>query len=274
MTLKFLFPYWGSEKQTASSLFEFTRINDFDGIEINLPNDEKFITDFNNHLDLEREGNSNFICVLQQVFGSKKESPIDYLSKVLNKLNSLFAYQPEFINSHTGKDHYSFDDNCRIIDAIENAAAQNNVPVYHEIHRGRFTFHSAVTLKYLEKFPNLKLVGDFSHWCVVSESLLEDQEEIIKLVVPHIAHLHARVGTEQASQVTNPFAPEWADHLDRFTKIWTDTLSFHKALDSFTVTPEFGPFPYMPQEPFTKLPLANQLELNLKMKDHLKLQLR
>ena len=36
-----------------------------------------------------------------------------------------------------------------------------------------------------------------------------------------------------------------------------------------TITPEFGPFPYMPQEPFTKKPLSNQWEINLQMKNYL-----
>ena len=36
-----------------------------------------------------------------------------------------------------------------------------------------------------------------------------------------------------------------------------------------TITPEFGPFPYMPQEPFTRKPLSNQWEINLQMKNYL-----
>ena len=44
-------------------------------------------------------------------------------------------------------------------------------------------------------------------------------------------------------------------------------------MQSYTITPEFGPFPYMPQEPFSKEPLANQKEINIKMRDYLKTRL-
>ena len=109
---------------------------------------------------------------------------------------------------------------------------------------------------------------------MVSESLLEDQEEAIQKAIPHVLHLHARVATEQASQVNNPFAPEWANHLERFTNIWQNVVSYHKDKEQFSITPEFGPFPYMPQEPFTQKPLSNQEGINTKMRDYLKTHLQ
>jgi len=274
MVIKYLCPYWGSEALQPEAFLQYVKENGYDGIEINVPKDAIFETAFYNALHKARTENPNFICGVQQVFGVKKESPREYLNRVLGRLESMVHYRPNFINSHTGKDHYSFEANCMIIDAIEEFSERTGIPVYHEIHRGRFTFHSQSTLRYLETFPDLKFVGDFSHWCVVSESLLQDQEEAIKKVIPNIAHLHARVATEQASQVNDPFAPEWSHHLDRFTQFWKDTVAHHRSKSNrFTITPEFGPFPYMPQEPFTEKPLANQKEVNLKMKAYLKTQL-
>ncbi len=274
MQIKYLCPFWGSEALQPKAFLEYIKENGYDGIEMNIPKDAIFETQFYDVLNEARKDNPEFICGLQQVFGVKKETPREYLSKVLERLESMVHYKPEFFNSHTGKDHYSFEDNCMIIDAIEEFSAKRGIPVYHEIHRGRFTFHSQATLRYLEVFPDLKFVGDFSHWCVVSESLLKDQEEAIQKVIPHVAHLHARVATEQASQVNNPFAPEWSTHLERFTNIWKDTVGYFKGKTSqFSITPEFGPFPYMPQAPFTQEPLSNQREINVKMKDYLKTQL-
>nr|WP_299521306.1 sugar phosphate isomerase/epimerase [Winogradskyella sp.] len=274
MELKFLYPYWGSEDLQAVSFFEFVEANAFDGIEINIPKNAVFETEFYDTLNQKRRENPNFICVLQQVIGIQSETPKSSLSSIIKRLEDLVHYQPNFINSHTGRDYFSFDDNCRIIEAIENFSAQKGIPVYHEIHRGRFTFHSRTTLQYLEKFPQLKLVGDLSHWCVVSESQLQNQDDIISAVIPHIQHLHARVGFEQAPQVNNPFAPEWEPYLQKFTKWWKAILTCHENKERFTITPEFGPYPYMPQQPFTKEPLADQNELNLKMKDYLKAMLQ
>lgn len=272
--IKYLYPHWGSESLRLNDFFEVVNSNQFSGIEINIPEKETFKAQFHKELDLQRQKNTNFILVAQQVFGVVKETPQEYMQKVLKRLESLIDFQPTFINSHTGKDHYSFDDNCRIIEAIENFSLNENIPVYHEIHRGRFTFHSATTLNYLEKFPNLKLVGDLSHWCVVSESMLQDQDKILHRVGSHIYHLHARVGFEQAPQVNNPFAPEWDSYLNQFITWWKQIIEIHYETDAFTITPEFGPFPYMPQKPFSKEPLSIQADVNIQLVNYLKEKIR
>ena len=273
MVLKFLLPFWGNETLKPSDFFNLIKSNGFDGVEINIPKNSIFETQFYNVLDTERKNDPDFICVLQQVIGVEVETPDSYLFKVMRRLENMIHYRPHFINSHTGRDYFSFDDNCRIIEAIESFSVKNNIPIYHEIHRGRFTFHALTTLQYLEKFPNLKLVGDLSHWCVVSESMLQNQGDIILHVLPHIQHLHARVGFEQAPQVNNPFAPEWESYLQQFTLWWNTILEYHSTRPQYTITPEYGPHPYMPLQPFTKKPLADQNELNLKMKDYLKTHL-
>lgn len=273
MQVNYLYPFWGSESFTAKEFFQTVKQNQFEGIEINIPENKNFITQFHQELELQRKYDSDFLLVTQQVLGVLKESPEDYINRVLRRLNTLVNYQPSFINSHTGKDHYSFDANCKIIEAIENFSTQHQIPIYHEIHRGRFTFHSATTLNYLEKFPNLKLVGDLSHWCVVSESMLLDQTEILNEIMPYIQHIHARVGFEQAPQVNHPFAPEWESHLNQFLIWWKQIIETHKTEKNFSITPEFGPFPYMPQAPYSQKPLSNQTELNVQLRKYLKQRL-
>lgn len=149
--------------------------------------------------------------------------------------------------------------------------AETNIPIFHETHRGRFSFHAPTLLPYLEKFPNLKLVGDFSHFCVVSESLLQGQEEMLEKIIPHIAHIHARVGSEQAPQVSDPSAPEWKTHLQCFTNWWQQILENGKknGISEMSITPEFGAVPYLPVLPFTQQPIANQWDNNLFMKEYL-----
>lgn len=274
MHIKYLYPFWGSETFTAHEFFQTVNRYQFDGVEINLPEDKAFKNQFLKELELQKRKHLGFVLVAQQVLGIAKETPQEYLDRALKRLNDLKDIQPDFINSHTGKDYYGFDENCKIIEAIENFSEQKNIPVYHEIHRGRFTFHSTTTLQYLEKFPNLKLVGDLSHWCVVSESMMQDQEETLHKVMPHIYHLHARIGFEQTPQVNNPFAIEWESYLSQFTNWWKQIIERHRGKDGFTITPEFGPFPYMPQKPFSREPLANQTEINVQMFNYLKAKLR
>ncbi|MEM9680313.1 MAG: sugar phosphate isomerase/epimerase [Bacteroidota bacterium] len=270
MHLKYLYPHWGSEALSCQAFFDVMEQEGFDGIEINMPKDPSFQNQLFNLVDEKRSVDPNFVVMAQQVLGLQSETPEAYLSRVLERLEMISQAQPDVINSHTGKDHYSFSDNCKIIEAVEEFSLRKGIPVYHEIHRGRFTFHSTTTLQYLDVFPQLKFVGDFSHWCVVSESLLQDQEDTIASIMPHLYHIHARVGTEQASQVNHPFAPEWQSHLDRFTQLWKQIVSFHKNRTNFTITPEFGPFPYMPRSPFDQKPLSDQKEINIKMMKYLK----
>jgi hypothetical protein len=101
---------------------------------------------------------------------------------------------PDAINSHTGKDYYDWRDNIDIIAKAEQVAISSGIPIWHEIHRGRFSFHLKTLLQYLAIFPQLKLVADLSHFCVVSESDLHDQQDLLTQIYPNIAHIHARVG--------------------------------------------------------------------------------
>jgi hypothetical protein len=144
-----------------------------------------------------------------------------------------------------------------------NISAKTGVRILHETHRGRFSFHAASLLPYLNKFPEMELVGDFSHFCTVSESMLEDQETIINQIIPFVSHIHARVGFEQAPQVNNPAAPEWNNHVNQFIQWW----------QAIVISPEFGPEPYMPVQPFSQIPLSNQWDNNVYMMNILKQKL-
>ena len=157
-----------------------------------------------------------------------------------------------------------------------NFAAKNGVRILHETHRGRFSFHAASLLPYLDKFPQMELVGDFSHFCTVSESMLEGQEDIISRIIPQVSHIHARLGFEQGPQVNDPKAPEWQAHLEKFLYWWQQIITTKKAAGQslFTISPEFGPIPYMPTAPYTQQPLSNQWDNNVFMMEYLRASLQ
>ena len=273
MNIKYICTYWGCENQTAKEFLSNVISNGYDGVEINFPDDPKFVTEFSTELEIIRATkNADFIFIAQQVLSNKKETVNEYIQRITERLEYLAKLKPDFINSHTGKDYYDFSDNCKIIEITDNISKKYNIPIVHEIHRGRFSFHLKTLQRYLELFPKLSLVADFSHFCVVSESNLEDQKELLTKIYPKIKHLHARIGFEQSPQVNDPFAPEWQSYLDSYLKWWKEIIEYHnkRNCNQITITPEFGPFPYMPEEPFTKKPLSNQWGTNLKMKKYLK----
>jgi sugar phosphate isomerase/epimerase len=273
MRLKYICTFWGCEKDNAAVFVDKVLAEGYDGIEISLPpSPSTFTESFIAELEEIIDKNSEFVFIAQQLTAPENESVDSYIRKMKNRLFELASYQPAFINSHTGKDYYSFDDNCRVIEAALNCSSQTGVRILHETHRGRFSFHASSLLPYLKKFPELELAGDFSHFCTVSESLLQDQEEIIQQIIPHVSHLHARVGHEHGPQVNDPAAPEWQHHLNRFTAWWQEIVvnKEEKDWENFTITPEHGPFPYMPQAPYSRQPLSSQWDNNVYLKNHLK----
>ncbi|MFM7428276.1 MAG: sugar phosphate isomerase/epimerase family protein, partial [Flammeovirgaceae bacterium] len=270
MEIKFVCPYWGQEGILPSDFFTRILQEGYDGVEINMPESSDFTKEFRTELEYARKMDKSFVFIAQQVLSLRQESIEEYAARLKKRLDTVVALRPDFINSHTGKDYFSFDDNCRIIEMVENIAQQSGIRILHETHRGRFTFHAASLLPYLERFPQLKLTADFSHWVTVSESLLSDQNEIIEKVIPFVYHLHARVGYEHSPQVNDPFAPEWKSTLAAFMVWWKKVISARKMTeDVFTICPEFGPIPYMPTMPFTQKPLGDQWRINVRMKDYL-----
>jgi sugar phosphate isomerase/epimerase len=272
MEIKYICTYWGCEHLSAKEFLSNVLQNGYDGVEINFPDDELFIVEFNAELERIRNTiNPNFIFIAQQVLPNKKETVNEYIARITQRLEFLIQLKPNYINSHTGKDFFSFSDNCKIIEVCDHLSKVSGIPIWHEIHRGRFSFHLKTLLSYIDIFPKLKLIADFSHFCVVSESDLHDQNELLCKIYPNIKHIHARIGFEQSPQVNNPFAPEWTNYLEQYLSWWKEIIAIQKNKKNTicTITPEFGPFPYMPQEPFTQKPLSNQWEINLQMKNYL-----
>lgn len=204
------------------------------------------------------------VFVAQQWLPPRQETADQYIERLRSNLDDIEALRPAFVNSHTGKDFFSFEDNCRVIDIINQFSVQSGIPVYHETHRGRFAFHAASLLPYVDFFKDLKLTADFSHWCAVSESLLQDQQDIIEQIIPRVKYIHARIGHAQGAQVNDPSAPEWKNHLDQFFSWWDAIIDNNKKAGDpgIYICPEFGPVPYMPAEPFTLKPVASQDKVN------------
>jgi len=269
--IKYICPFWGWQGISADDFIDRVIDSGYDGIEIDMSSTAEFEKKFLNAIETVRR-KKNFIFIAQQWLPPAGESFEEYKQRFSKRLDHLIILQPVFINSHTGKDFFSFDENCRLIETAMNISAKTGIRILHETHRGRFTFHAYGLLPYLEKFPELELVADFSHWCTVSESLLEDQEAIIERIIPRTGHIHARIGYEHSPQVNDFRAPEWKQHVNRFVHWWQKILDQQnkKGKKEMTICPEFGPIPYMPTAPFIQQPLADQWEENIAMMEMLK----
>ncbi len=181
------------------------------------------------------------------------------------QLEAVHAYGPTLVTSQSGRDCFSFSEGCEFFLAALQAERDVGVPVAHETHRGRIFFTPWRTAQYLEEFPDLRICADFSHWCAVCESTLQGHEHALELACERAIHVHARVGYEEGPQVPDPRAPEYASHLARHEAWWDAIVSARagSGAQSLTITPEFGPPPYMHALPYTQQPVADLWDLCL-----------
>lgn len=179
------------------------------------------------------------------------------------------------VNCHTGKDHFTRDENLQIFRVAHELSKRHGIGISHETHRGRATFSAPATRLLLEAMPELRLTADFSHWCCVHESLLADQDDTVAKAIDRTDYIHARVGHAEGPQVSDPRAPEWSAELNAHLGWWERIADAHRrrGTERLFICPEFGPAPYMPLLPYTKQPVADLWEITLFMKDLLRTRL-
>jgi sugar phosphate isomerase/epimerase len=203
--------------------------------------------------------------------GGSDRDPEKHYQQFKTSVEGAVSQKPVYINCHSGKDHFSFDQNRRFIELTTSLSRNSGVPIYHETHRGRTLYAAPVSKQYMEKLPDLRVTLDVSHWCNVHESLLEDQSETLAMTLDRVDHIHARIGHAEGPQVNDPRAPEWKDAVQAHFAWWDKVVERKKKEGKLmTFLTEFGPVDYMPALPYTRQPLANQWEINKHMMDVLR----
>lgn len=257
-SLKIMATNWGFQG-TWDKFCAKAKESGYDGIEVWVPQQQeeqdKLMTAVDKHQltygFLAAGGDSNF------------EKHLDQFQQAIEK---AVALKPLFINCHSGRDYFSFEQNKQFIDFTAKVSQSTGVKISHETHRSRILFAAHITKNFIERIPNLRLTLDISHWCNVHESLLQDQKETVNLAISRTDHVHARIGHAESPQVTDPRAPEWHTEVDTHFA-WWDQIVKNKIDNKqpLTVTTEFGPPNYMPAVPFTRQPLADLWDINAHM---------
>ncbi len=264
MNVKFICTTWGMDISDSHAIVEKIKKAGYDGIEIGFP-----LIDYKKQRDiLELAQKENMITIAQH-YDADGESLEEYIKPFAENLLLLASLKPTFINSQTGKDYFSFEENATILDKALGIEKDTGVKIIHETHRGKLSYSPSLMKEYLEKFPELRIAADFSHFCVVTESFLQTarQKAMIDLCISRTDHIHARVGYTEGPQVNDPRAKEWEEAINFHLQWWDKIIELKKDAELITVTPEFGPAPYMHQQPHTLEPLSSQWDVNLFMKD-------
>ena len=259
---------WGFNEQ-IETFVKKAKSSGYDGVEIWAPKDSIKQIEISNILK-----NYNmkviFLCGSNPSLTFKKS--LDEYEKYLKNTLEL---RPIAVNSHTGSDFYNFNQNMAFLELAEKLSNEYKIPVYHETHRGRFSYSIPETIRYLEKKETLNLTLDISHWIVVHESLLDNREEFLKKIIQRSNHIHARVGFEEGPQINDPSAPEWEKVIERHLDIWEAVIQkTWNENKSATITTEFGPPGYMPTLPFTQKPVSDQWKANVFIMNKLKKRIK
>lgn len=192
----------------------------------------------------------------------------DHVASLAAQVKHLKRLNPLSITVHGGKDDFTPSEAVRFYRAAAVVEREQGVPLAHETHRGRILFTPWATGAVLRAVPEIRLCADFSHWCCVTESLLEWHPPAdLDLAITRTLHIHARVGYAEGPQVPDPRAPEWADALAKHEAWWKRMVAARKKAGAkfATVTPEFGPPDYLHTLPYTRQPVADLWEVCLWM---------
>jgi hypothetical protein len=198
---------------------------------------------------------------------SDPEKHVATYMAMINEASKQNIQRPLYINNHSGKDYFPVEANNRIIAHTIALAKETGIKICHETHRSRILFAAHIAKQYIDRFPEMRVTLDISHWCNVHESLLQDQESTVQQVLSRVDHIHARVGHPEGPQVNDPRAPEWDAAVKRHLGWWDKVIEnkIKEGAKQMTILTEFGPPDYMPTLPYTRQPLANQWEINVYM---------
>lgn len=236
----------------------------YDGIEVWVPSSAA-------EMKALSEAVSNAGLQLGLLAGGHDANPTLHKKQFSDAVERAISLKPLYINCHSGKDYFSFDDNAEMLAMTIKQSLASGVPIYHETHRGRMLFAAHVSKGFIDRFKELKLTLDISHWCNVHESLLGDQPINVEAALARTHHIHARIGHAEGPQVNDPRAPEWKNEVKAHFDWWDKVIARKKSEgQSITILTEFGPPNYLQTLPYTGQPVADQWAINKYMMETLR----
>ena len=135
----------------------------------------------------------------------------------------------------------------RLVHAVLAAADRHHTPVFIETHRATVAQDLWRTTRLIERIPDIRFNGDYSHYYVAHEVPYRgfpSFRERIQPVLERTAFFHARVSNGQCVQVSIADPANHA-HLEHFKELWRSAMRLWRAQAQpdavLPFVPELGP---------------------------------
>jgi len=185
MKIKYLCTMWGMEQSALEENLRLIKDAGFDGVEIQAPcNDVE-----RNRLGALLNEIGLDLVVQVRAEGATVDEQVDFLEK---ELSSASEQNTLLTNVHCGKDYWPLAENIRVISIAQRLAGELGINILHETHRARATFCTTSTMDIIDALPEIRFTADFSHWCCVHNSLLQDQQDSVNRVIERSDYIHHR----------------------------------------------------------------------------------
>ena len=122
------------------------------------------------------------------------------------------------------------EDEARVYTLVEDilaASEAESFPLYIETHRATITQDIWRTVKIVERFPEVRFNGDFSHWYTGLEMVyggIEEKWTFMASVFERVRYLHGRIGNPGSMQVAVYGAQDTASYVGHFREMWTRSM--------------------------------------------------
>lgn len=117
---------------------------------------------------------------------------------------------------------------CSLVESILQAGLRRRVPLYIETHRATLCQDMWRTVKLVERFPEMRFNGDFSHWYAGQEMVyggFERKLEFIRPVLDRVRFLHGRIANPGCIQVAlDADEKSQATYVAHFRQLWTESF--------------------------------------------------